>query len=236
MQRYFSNIKNDDKFILNSDDLYHIKTVMRMRDGDKIEVVYEKQVYLCCIQYVNNDIEVSILKVEENKNNKEPYVSLILPFLTEQKLDLILQKSTELGVNEIILTDFERSKIKLDEKKKENKLNRWGKIVKEAAEQSMRIDIPIIKIMSKKDIYNLDGLKIICSTLEKEKTIKNVLKKEINYVKILIVVGPEGGISPSEEEEYYENGFIKITLGHQILRVETVPIFILSNIRYEFME
>lgn len=236
MQRYFSNLKNNNKFILNKDDLYHIKTVMRMHDGDNIEVVYEKEVYSCCIQNVNKNIEVLIVDKQEKINNEEPYISLILPFLVEQKLDLILQKSTELGVNEIILTDFERSKIRLDDKKRENKLIRWSKIVKEASEQSMRIDIPIVKIMTKKEIYNLDGLKIICSTDEKEKTIKNILKKDVNYAKILIVIGPEGGISPKEETDYVNNGFIKTSLGQQILRVETVPIFILSNIRYEYME
>lgn len=236
MQRYFSKIKEDNNFILNSDDLYHIKTVMRMHDGEKVEVVYNHEVYSCCIQYVNNDIKVSIIEKQQYVIIKEPFVSLIIPFLHEQKMDLILQKATELGVNEIILTDFERSVVRLDNKKKDAKLVRWEKIVKEASEQSMRIDIPTIKIMNKKDIYKLDGLKIVCSTTEKKNNIKNVLKKNTNCAKILIVIGPEGGISPSEEEEYVKNGFVKTSLGHQILRVETVPFFILSNIRYEFME
>ena len=108
--------------------------------------------------------------------------------------------------------------------------------MKEASEQSMRLNIPNISIMAKKDVYKLDGLKILCSTNEKENNLKNVLKKNSNYAKILIVIGPEGGISPKEEEEYQNNGFIKTTLGNQILRVETVPLFVLSNIRYENME
>ena len=236
MQRYFSKIKEDNNFVLGSDDLYHIKTVMRMHEGENVEVVYNHEVYLCCIQYVNNDINVSIVEKRKNEIIKEPFVSLIIPFLHEQKMDLILQKATELGVNEIILTDFERSVVKLDNKKKESKLIRWEKILKEASEQSMRVDIPTIKIISKEDVFKLDGLKIVCSTSEKKNNIKNVLKKNPNCAKILIVIGPEGGISSKEEEEYQKYGFIKTSLGPQILRVETVPFFILSNIRYEYME
>lgn len=236
MQRYFSDKLIDNKFILNDDDIYHIKVVMRMTENEKVEVVYNSNVYLCCIHYVNNNVNVEIKEQLECAKSKEPEVTLILPFLKEQKMDLILQKSTELGVKEIILTNFEHSIIKLDDKKTDNKLIRWKKIMKEASEQSMRTDIPDIRILSKKEIFLLDGLKVICSTKEKNNNIRNVLKNKCNYDKIFVAIGPEGGFSQNEENEYSQNGFIKISLGNQILRVETVPIFVLSAIRYEFME
>ena len=236
MQRYFASNKKDNIFILNDSDLYHIRVVMRMKENEHVEVVYNEHVYLCCIHYVNNDVNIETIEEIKTDLNKEPYVVLIMPFLKEAKMDLILQKATELGVNEILLTDFERSIVKIDEKKKEAKLIRWSRIMKEASEQSMRVNIPNISIVNKKDVFTLDGLKIICSTEEKKNNIKNVLKKHHNYAKILIVIGPEGGISLKEEEEYANNGFIKTTLGNQILRVETVPLFVLSNIRYENME
>ena len=236
MQRYFSNDKKDNLFILPDSDLYHIRVVMRMKENEHVEVVYNEHVYLCCIHYVNNNVNVELVEKIKTELNKEPYIVLILPLLKEAKMDLILQKATELGANEILLTDFERSIVKLDDKKKEAKLVRWTRIMKEASEQSMRVNIPNISIVSKNEIYSLDGLKIICSTEEKKNNIRNVLKKYSNYAKILIVIGPEGGISSKEEEEYVKHGFIKTTLGNQILRVETVPLFVLSCIRFENME
>ena len=236
MQRYFANDRKDNLFILNDSDLYHIRVVMRMKENEHVEVVYNEHVYLCCIHFVNNDVNIELVEELKIDLNREPYVVLIMPFLKETKMDLILQKATELGVNEILLTEFERSIVKIEEKKKESKLVRWSRIMKEASEQSMRINIPNISIVNKKEVLKLDGLKILCSTEEKQNNIKNVLKNHHNYAKILIVIGPEGGISPKEEEEYAEHGFIKTTLGNQILRVETVPLFVLSNIRYENME
>ncbi len=236
MQRYFTKEKKDNLFILSDSDLYHIKVVMRMNENEHVEVVYNEHVYLCCIHYVNNNVNVELIEEVKIDLKKEPYITLILPFLKEAKMDLILQKATELGVAEIILTDFERSIVKIDEKKKESKLIRWTKIMKEASEQSMRVNIPSISIVPKKDVYELDGLKLLCSTNESKNSIRNALKNYNKYAKILIVIGPEGGISLKEEEEYTKHGFQKITLGNQILRVETVPLFVLSCIRYENME
>ena len=237
MQRYFTDKKQDNTFILNENDLYHIKTVMRMNDFDQIEVVYEKEVYTCYIKYSNTNIEVIIKEKIDYYEYPMPYISLVLPLLKEQKLDIILQKATELGVNEIIFTNMTRSIIKLDDKKLENKLIRWSRICKEASEQSMRNTIPNLTfIRDFKALKELDGINIICSTQEKKKTVKNVLKNVSICDRINIVIGPEGGISPNEEEFLESNGFIKTTLGSRIMRVETVPIYLLSIINYEFME
>ena len=81
----------------------------------------------------------------------------------------------------------------------------------------------------------IDGLKVICSTKEKEKTIKNFLTDNKNYDKINIVMGPEGGIAPREEELLVTLGFTPVTLGSRILRIETVPLYVLSVINYELM-
>ena len=236
MQRYFSKERMDNSFILSDSDLYHIKVVMRMKENEHVEVVYNEHVYSCCIHYVNGNVNVELEKELDTNLKDEPYIVLIMPFLKETKMDLILQKATELGVAEIVLTDFERSIVKIDDKKKDAKLVRWTKIMKEASEQSMRLNIPNISIATKEEVYSYDGLKILCSTTEKKNNIKNTLKNYSNYAKILIVIGPEGGISLKEEEDYVKHGYIKTTLGDQILRVETVPLFVLSNIRYENME
>jgi len=124
----------------------------------------------------------------------------------------------------------------LEQEKKQKKLDRWNKICKEASEQSKRLTIPIItEIKTLVELKNIEGLKIVCSTKEKENNIKKFLDRNINYTKINIVIGPEGGISPKEEDYLNSIGFNSISLGNNIMRVETVPIFILSVINYSNM-
>lgn len=237
MQRYFTNKKNNNNFILNDDDLFHIKTVMRMVDGEKIEVVYNKETYLCFLENVTTDIKVNIVEKLNDSFNKNPEIVLAIPLVKEQKMDLILQKSTELGVSKIIPFIAERSIIKLKSEKEPNKIERWQKICKEASEQSKRVDIPIvISIKNLKDLVNFEGQKIVCSTKKSVNNIKMFLQKHAFCDKLLIVIGPEGGLTNQEEEFLIKNGFSQVTLGQRIMRVETVPLFLLSIINYEFME
>lgn len=237
MQRYFSKIKNENEFILADDDIRHITRVMRMKDQDEIIVVFENNPYLCCLEDVNQNISIKIKKELEKKDFGIPEIVLVVPLLKEQKMDLILQKATELGVNQIIPYLAEHSIIKLKDDNSTKKLERWNKIVKEASEQSHRDCIPLISDVKKfNEIKNLEGLNLICSTREKNKNIKNVFTSNKNCAKINLVIGPEGGLSKKEENELIESHFIPVTLGNRIMRVETVPLFIMSIVNYEFME
>lgn len=236
MQRYFAIDKKDKNLILCDDDYHHIKNVMRMHEGDFIEAVYDNVLYKAQIKSISN-FDIETVSVIEQKMDKYPEITLIIPALKEQKLDLIFQKGTEIGVNRFIVAPFERSMVKYDERKEKVKLERWKKICKEASEQSMRTNMPLINIEKDlKFVDKLDGLKLICSTNEKDNYIKYVLKNNSEYDKITLVIGPEGGISFDEESYYEQKGFKKITLGTQIMRVETVPIFVSSIIRYEYTE
>ena len=152
-------------------------------------------------------------------------------------MDLILQKATELGVSSITPIITKRSIIKLKQSDYEKKIIRWKRIVKEASEQSHRIDIPdILDIKQINDLSEIDGYKFVASTREKSKNIKLVMKNLGICDRINVVIGPEGGLSIEEEDMLNKLGFSSITLGNRILRVETVPLFILSVINYEFME
>ena len=233
MQRYFALEKKENLFVLKNDDYYHIKVVMRLKIGEKVEVVYNQEAYLCKI--INN-YQIEIVKKIESKQ-AEISTILILPLLKEQKIDLILQKSTELGISEIVFFNAKRSIIKLDEKQELKKIERWKKICKEAAEQSKRVTIPNIKILKNiNDLENFEGLKLICSTIENNNNLKKVLQANKKCVKINMIVGPEGGFEPNEEQNIINFGFIPVSLGNTIMRVETVPIFLLSVINYEYME
>ena len=234
MQRYFSNKKINNKLFLNNEDVHHIKNVMRLKENDKIEIVFEKNVYVCKLSGELNEAIID-LKLEFPLTNK-PYICLIVPILKEIKMDLILQKATELGVDEIVVTNMERCMVKLDGKE-EKKLNRWNLICKEASEQSKRNTIPIVNYMSKfKSIKEIDGLKLVCSTKEKNVNFKFLVQSMKKCDKMIIVIGPEGGLSLNEEKFLIENEFYAMTLGNCIMRVETVPLYIMSALNYEYME
>lgn len=234
MQRYFSK---DENLNLTDQDKFHIIKVMRMKVDDMIEVVWNNDVYECLITNIdNNDVRIKKMRKININNELTKKITIAFSLVNETKTDLILQKCTELGAYSFIPFKSSRSKIKLD-KKEIKKIERWNKVTKEAAEQSYRNIMPnVSNIINIKDLVNLDyDLKIICSTKENEKNIKNIMQNNINCDRIIIVVGPEGGFDKTEEEYLTKNGFISITLGSTILRAETAPIFVMSAFRYELM-
>lgn len=235
LQRYFAL---NEKLELSSSDIYHMYKVMRMKENDKIEVIYDEVVYLCEITTLSvNSVKLKVLNKKITEDESSVKVTIAISLVKEQKWDFILQKTTELGVSQIIPLSLSRTLIKLDNNKYNKKCERWNKICKEAAEQSHRVTIPnISKQMNINDLVKLDyDLKIVCSTTDVNKNLKQVLSKHKRYDKILVVIGPEGGISPAEEELLATNGFIKTSLGKFILRVETAPLFVMSAINYELM-
>lgn len=237
MQRYFAKQKTENYLILEESDLYHIKTVMRMDEHDKIQVIYENKVYLCCLENVKKNIQIKVEKELEVSENKMPKITLIIPLLKEQKMDFILQKATELGVDTIIPIETERSIIKRKEEKEEKKLERWKRICKEASEQSYRMDIPtILPIQNPKKMNTLQGLNLICSTRETQKNIRFILNSNPTCDRINIVIGPEGGFSEVEETLWNNLGFLSVSLGNRIMRVETVPLYLLSVLNFYYME
>ena len=237
MQRYFGISKTDNRLILEESDYHHIKNVMRNSDGDLIEVVVDKKLYLGCIENVKSDISVSIKKELEINNDFIHKVNLIVPLLKENKMDLILQKSCEMGVSKITIVPLKRCIVKVNEKKMKSKIDRWNRILKEASEQSFRNYIPDLKLIdSINELEKLDGLKIVCSTKKNLNNIKRVLTENKNCDTINVVIGPEGGLDEIEEKILNEYGFVSTTFGSRILRVESVPLFIMSIINYEYME
>ncbi len=232
MQRYFAKEKNNENLILYDTDIYHIKKVMRNKENDKIEVVYDKKVYLCNIDSIA-DFKITIIdKILEN-NELPISVTVAVSLVTEQKFDLIIQKLTELGVNKIIPLKTERSIVKLDNNREEKKLTRWNNILKEASEQSHRNTIPIItNIMSINDLKeSSENIKLVCSLTDDSSPINNYVDRNNNN-SVLVVIGPEGGITINETKLLNSYGFKNITLGKRVLRVETAAIYIASILSY----
>ena len=233
MQRYFCNKLDNNKFTLSDDDSFHIEKVMRMKIGDLVEIVYDHETYISVIESFHPVI-CSINKKTDENNEMNKKIIICQSLVNEQKMDYILQKSTELGMYKFIPYKAVNSIIKVNDKT-DKKVDRWQKIVKEASEQSKRNIIPeVLNIMDIKELINYKAdLKLICSTISDNK-LKNVIKEYKNYDTIMLVIGPEGGFDPKEEDMFINNGFIPISLGSRVLRTETASLCALSMINYEW--
>ena len=239
MQKYFLSKDDFNNLKISSDDVFHIKNVMRYRIGDNILVGYDAKTYLAKI--LNIDKEVSFEIIEEVIGNHElpVFVSIFQGYPKSDKLEEVIKHSTELGAYEIIPLMMKRSIVKIDEKKKESKLIRFNKIAKEAAEQSYRDYVPMvldIKTLKQVDFSKFD-VKLLCNE-ETSKSgdlvnLKRELKKVKENMKIAVVIGPEGGVDKDEISYLEDKGFISVSLGKRILRTETVVFSILSMIGYE---
>lgn len=224
--------------ILTGDDLRHILIVLRMRPGDELMLLdgrggeYRARI----IKTGKAEIVTEIIS-ETRKEIRPPYVTLCLGILKADKMDWVMQKATELGVNAIVPLVTERTIVKI--KDQEGRLRRWQKIVREAAMQSNRLVIPIVGPIKK-----LSDL--LAETERCQKTvrlfpwegasrhIKDLLVMNPDPQSIIAIIGPEGGFSEREAEVAEAHGFEIVSLGPNILRAETAGLAVLSMILYEF--
>ena len=247
MSKFFvrdEQIKNDI-IKIQGQDVNHIKNVLRKKVGDEIIICNsdKEYTYLCDITKIEKEsIECKIVRgLEDFKSNIKVTIMQGLP--KKDKMDLVIQKSVELGCYDIQPVDMERCIVKYDEKDKKKKIERWQKVSEVAAKQCDRNFIPKVNnIMKLKNICNLlSEYDIVILAYEKEEKIKlkealKTIKEKYgeNEIKIAVIIGPEGGISLKEVEMIKENdNVVTVTLGKRILRTETVALNILSIIMYE---
>lgn len=245
MRKFFvnSNQINNNKIEILNDDVNHIKNVLRLENGEKIKICDSDNLknYICGIESITNkNVICNILEEVTGKaeGNVELHIFQGLP--KADKMELIIQKGTELGVSEFIPVSFKRSIVKFSGKDEIKKIERWQKIAEVAAKQSGRDLIPKVKnVISIKDICNEVknyDLVLLAYELEEKNYIKNELfkiKKENANYKIAIIIGPEGGIEENEARILESAGAKIISLGKRILRTETVALQVSSIIMYE---
>lgn len=246
MPKFFvsTNQIKDSNIYIEKEDVNHIKNVLRAKIDDEIEICdfNTSKNYICKIEKIEEKkIDCKIIK-EINSNNIESKIKVTIfqGLPKADKMELVIQKSVELGVYDITPVKMKRCVVKLDEKDKIKKIERWQKISEVASKQSGRNIIPKINNIQNideicKNIKDYDLL-LIAYEKEKENFLKAELKKLTNIkdnIKIGVVIGPEGGIDEEEIQKFKENGAKIITLGNRILRTETVALNILSIIMYE---
>lgn len=242
MQKFFvkdEQIK-DNKIEITGTDVNHIVNVLRMRKEDTVQVnnMTTSENYIAqIIEYSQEIIVCKIIEKIASKSETNIDIDLYQGLPKADKMELIIQKTIELGVKKIIPVSMERCVVKLDDKDAIKKIDRWQKISETAAKQSKRDIIPkienVIKITNVYDKIKDYDLFIVAYEEEKQISLKNILKQNENAKKIAVLIGPEGGIDSKEIEKLKENGAKTVTLGNRILRTETAPITLISNIIYE---
>ena len=245
MYKFFveSNQINNNKIYISGQDVNHIKNVLRMRIGDKICVCNkdDSKNYNCIIEEIGTNITCNICANIENNSETNTYIHIFQGLPKADKFEFIIEKCTEIGVKEITPIIMKRTVVKLEEKDKNKKLERWQKIAEVASKQSKRdIILKVNQIDNFKNIFNyMQNYDIVLLANENEKnvTLKQILKKQKEKInKIAVIIGPEGGIDEKEINICNSNGVNSITLGKRILRTETAPIVVSSNILYELEE
>ena len=204
MPRFFVKNEqiNENEIIILGEDVKHIKNVLRKQIGDYLEICNHDtgNAYKCEITQLNDNEVTNIIIEEIDGLESKIKVDIYQGLPKADKMELIIQKSIELGVNAIIPVEMKRCVVKLDSKSENKKIERWQKIAESAAKQSGRSIVPEVRHMINiKEIAKLkesyDSI-IVCYENEKENYIKNELLKLKNKdeVKIAIVIGPEGRV------------------------------------------
>jgi 16S rRNA (uracil1498-N3)-methyltransferase len=216
----------------------YICSVLRKNAGDRIDLIDGKgYLYRCTIGNIKTkELLLQVLDVVHRPEEKRPKVTLCVSPIKGPRMDWLVEKATELGVERIIPTVFTRTVIKIEDKEK-GKLDRWKKLTIEASRQSGRFTIPeVVRPTPLRGLSTyIDGIENRWALYEREKktAIKDVISSQRENG-ICVVIGPEGGIEEAEIKWLKEHDFVPCTLGENIFRSETTPLVVLSIILYEY--
>ena len=228
------NQKLNDKYVITGADFNHIKNVLRMAVGDTFLVSENGVSNLCKIECFEGESVVARI-IEENYNDTNLPVKIYLfqGLPKGDKMELIIQKTVELGVECVIPVEMNRCVVKIDDKKKKSKQQRWQAISESAAKQSKRTVIPeVFEIMSYKNALKMaeemDLFIVPYESKDGMSSTKNALSEMKNGMKVGILIGPEGGFDEKEIDLAEQVGGRIVSLGKRILRTETAAITALS--------
>ncbi len=230
----------DNKILIDTDDVSHITRVLRMSVGDEILVCDSKgKDYEAKISEIL-DKEIICDIISEKKSETEPSIEVTLyqGIPKGSKMDLIIQKTTELGISKIVPVDMKRCVVKLENAKaEEKKISRWQKIAEEAGKQSGRGKIPEISmpITLKEAVQKMKSLDLafVPYECEEQTSLKPILQENANAKTVGFLIGPEGGFDLSEIDMIQSVGIPSVTLGKRILRTETAGLAVTSIVMYE---
>jgi 16S rRNA (uracil1498-N3)-methyltransferase len=251
MPHFFVSSKDikGKEVLITGGEARHIVTVLRKREGDKIDI----------FDGYGNEFRVRILEIDksaglprvkaeiitEKRRETEPKLKITLfqSIPKGNRLEFIIQKSTEIGISEIVTITTARTIVRLDYKKIKQRTLRWQKIAQEAAKQSRRSDIPQVGPVLdfsqalKEFSVRKFPMGIIAWEMEDKNRLRDVLTSSvgsgISKLPLAIFIGPEGGFTPGEVEEAGRAGVVPVSLGSGILRTETAGLVVAIAALYE---
>ena len=242
MQQYFVNGRAPQGIfqIKDKDTAKHMFSVMRLQADDQTVLVFDDGIKR--LARVVDSQSKSVEIIEELADNVELPVSVTIAmgFPKGDKLEFVAQKATELGMAALWAFPADWSVVKWDGKKLGKKAEKLEKIAQGAAEQSKRNRIPAIRLFEKKtdflaQLTGFDQIILAYEEAAKEGEQANLVKALSGLEtgqSVLVIVGPEGGVSPEEVAAFEGAGAVKTGLGPRILRAETAPLYALSAISY----
>ncbi|MGK7345994.1 MAG: RsmE family RNA methyltransferase [Candidatus Nitrospinota bacterium M3_3B_026] len=227
-----------DRITIHGADANHIRRVLRMKPGDKIEIsAGAVGRYACAIEsFGRGTVTARILEKREVPDTRLPAITLAQAVPKGRKMDDIVRMACELGVERIVPVTSERRVARPDEAAMERRLERWRKIAKAAAKQSRALaPCEIAPPADPGELAARYPANIMIVLWEEETaTLKSVLKEHEEPGSILVLTGPEGGLDKREVERLKEQGFATASLGPKILRTETAGVAAVSAILYHY--
>lgn len=228
MQQYFvkETLGNDQEFSFDVEQSHHIKTVLRMKVGQKCSVVDgQSQKFYVEIIDVSQQVVARVVEAILDTNELPIKITVVQGLIKGERWDWMIQKCSELGADCIVPLQSKRCVVKLLNEKNEKKLVRWNKIALEACEQSKRNAVcEVREVIALKDIeqYRSDLNLVAYEDADfKAMPLANLCLQHQDIRSVTIVVGPEGGFDQQEIAYLNELNFLTVSLGKRILRAET---------------
>jgi 16S rRNA (uracil1498-N3)-methyltransferase len=239
MARFFLPKKNiaDRRATVTGPELDHLRRVLRLRPGDPIVVFddagWEHEAVIRSLSTQAAEIEIARSFQAERESPLK--LTLAVGLTKGEKMDFVVEKATELGVQAIVPFVSAYTVPKLDQRKIEKRGARWQKIALAAAKQSGRTRLPeILPLSNFEDLVQQTSgsLNLLFWEKEARQTLKQVHATDPVARSIFLVIGPEGGLSDQEADLAQRHGFKPIRLGRRILRAETAAVAAASLVQY----
>lgn len=238
MHRFFVPVEwfQDNRVTIYGELTHQIAHVLRLQTGDRVTLLdnsggeYEVEIE----QIGTNRVMGKVIRKEAGRGEPDTGITLYQALLKVNRMEYVLQKCVELGATDFVPFISERCVLR---KTSESKIERWQKIIREAAEQSRRSRLPVL--------HPLISFQQVCETVnppavllweeEKNLGLKKILQSQTfqKASSINLLVGPEGGWADSEVEHAREHGIVTAGLGRRILRAETAGLVAISAVLYD---
>jgi 16S rRNA (uracil1498-N3)-methyltransferase len=243
MRRFFVDelLSSQGSLVIAGSEAKHMTRVLRMSPGDRMILLGKagERFQAVIKEATRHHVLVHLENPLPAPEPSPVHITLCQALLKSHRMDLVVEKTSELGVNRVLPYLAERTVAQLDKSKTHTKVERWQAIARSAAKQSDRsapAEIsPLYSFRELLAVVNTESaMKILLWEKEGISSVKDVLRSNSPVARVVAMVGPEGGFTEREVKESGEAGFVSVSLGPRILRAETAAISLVALIQYEW--